>query len=82
MKCSERVHATSDELFQSQEENISIILLLSIVMPPNFLHLEELLYIVIKYIIYLEDFLHVAQPQKPKWNRSDSSMYLDRRASL
>lgn len=51
-------------------------------MLPNFLHLEELLYIVIKYIIYLEDFLHVAQPQKPKWNRSDSSMYLDRRASL
>lgn len=77
MRCDKRVHATSDELFQYQAENISIILLLSMVTLPNFFQLEELLYIDIKYIIYLEGFLHVAQPQKSKWNRSDYSMDLE-----
>lgn len=45
MKYNKRIHDISDELFQYQEENISIIFLLSIVMLVNFFHLDELLYI-------------------------------------
>lgn len=65
-----------------KKKNISIILLLSMAMLPSFFHLKELLYIDVKYIIYLKGFLHVTQPQKSKWNKNDSSIDMDPTASV